>query len=178
MYKSDIEDRVAVRLGLNTAVAKDAVDGVLEAINEALANGEKVQILDFATFDVRKRPARTGRNQRRGESVSIAASTVPVLKPGKALRDAVDGDSGLAEESGHSVPVRYGMLKSCGCDAKTGAGGRFSRWSSESRERNGLGRSASGRCPPSGKKSRNIGVVGAASRDRVNQMASTQEDSE
>ena len=95
MYKLDIEDRGggggAVRLGLNTAVAKDAVDGVLEAINEALANGEKVRILGFGTFGVRKRPAHTGRNPRRGESVSIAASTVPVLKPGKTLRDAADG---------------------------------------------------------------------------------------
>ena len=73
------------------AVAKDAVDGVLEAINEALANGERVQILGFGTFGATKRPAGAGRNPRRGESVSIAASTVPVLKPGKTLKDAVNG---------------------------------------------------------------------------------------
>ena len=47
------------------------------------------------------------------------------------------------------------MLKSCGCYAKTGTGGSFLRWSSESRERNGLGRSALGRCVPAGKTGRN-----------------------
>ena len=64
-------------------------------------------------------------------------------------------DSGPAEESGQTAPVRSGRLKSCGCDAMTGAGGSFSGWSSESTERNGLGRSASGRCAPLGKKDRN-----------------------
>ena len=64
-------------------------------------------------------------------------------------------DSGPAEESGQSVPMRSGMLKSCGCDAKTGAGRSFSGWSRESRERNGLGRSASGRRAPLGKTGRN-----------------------
>ena len=47
------------------------------------------------------------------------------------------------------------MLKSCGCDAMTGAGGSILGWSSESRERNGLGRSASARWAPVGKSSRN-----------------------
>ena len=65
-------------------------------------------------------------------------------------------DFGPAEESGQSVPVRSGMLKSRGCDTMTGAGGSFLGWGSESRERNGLGRSASGRCAPIGKTSRNM----------------------
>ena len=65
-------------------------------------------------------------------------------------------DSGPAEVSGQSVPVRSGMLKSRGCDAKTGAGGSFLVWGSESRDRSGLGRSASGRCAPLGKTGRNI----------------------
>ena len=47
------------------------------------------------------------------------------------------------------------MLKSCGCDAMTGAGGSFLGWGSESKERNGLGRSAQGRCTPVGKPGRN-----------------------
>ena len=64
-------------------------------------------------------------------------------------------DSGPADESGQSVPVGSGMLKSCGCDAMTGAGGSFLGWGSESKERNGLGRSAQGRCAPVGKPGRN-----------------------
>ena len=77
---------------MNKAAAKDAVDGVFEAIGEALANGEEARILGFGTFGARNRPARTGRNPRTGESVSIAAVTVPVFKPGKTLKDAVGSD--------------------------------------------------------------------------------------
>ena len=65
-------------------------------------------------------------------------------------------DFGPADESGQSVPVRSGMLKSCGCDTMTGAGESFFGWGSESRERSGLGRSASGRCAPLGKTGRNV----------------------
>ena len=54
------------------------------------------------------------------------------------------------------------MLKSRGCDAMTGAGGSFLGWGSESRERNGLGRSASGRCAPIGKTSRNVKTAASA----------------
>ena len=64
---------------------------MFEVIGESLANGEEARILGFGTFGTRNRPARTGRNSRTGESVSIAPSTVPVVKPGKTLRDAVGG---------------------------------------------------------------------------------------
>ena len=78
---------------MNKALVKDAVDGVFEQIRKALASGDEVRIFGFGTFGARKRPARTGRNPRTGESMPIAASTVPVFKPGKTLRDAVDGGS-------------------------------------------------------------------------------------
>ena len=91
MNKVKIAERLAARTGMTKAAAKDAVDGVFEAIGEALANGEEARILGFGTFGTRNRPARTGRNPRTGENVSIAASTVPVFKPGKTLRDTVGG---------------------------------------------------------------------------------------
>ena len=91
MNKVKIEERLAARTGMNKAAAKDAVDGVFEVIGQALANGEEARILGFGTFGARNRPARTGRNPRTGESVSIAATTVPVFKPRKTLRDAVGG---------------------------------------------------------------------------------------
>ena len=90
MNKSEIADRMAGRIGLGKSAAKDAVDTVFEAIGEALANGEEVRIAGFGTFGARGRPARTGRNPRTGESLSIPASTAPVFKPGKGLRDAVN----------------------------------------------------------------------------------------
>ena len=91
MKKSDIAGRVAGRTGLSRSMAGDAVGAVFEAMGEALANGEEVRIAGFGTFGIRSRPARTGRNPRTGESLSIPASTAPVFEAGKGLRDAVNG---------------------------------------------------------------------------------------
>ena len=90
MDKADAGDRLAGRLGLSKAVAKDAVDGVFEAIGEALTNGEEVQIAGFGTFGARNRTARTGRNPQTGEVLSIPASKTPSFKAGRALRGAVN----------------------------------------------------------------------------------------
>ena len=92
MNKSDIGDRLADRLGLSKALAKDAVDGVFEANGEALANGEEVRLAGFGTFGARNRAARTGRNPQTGEGLSIPASKTPSFKAGKVLRDAVNDD--------------------------------------------------------------------------------------
>lgn len=89
MNKSELTDRLIDRLGVSAGAATDAVDCVFETIGEALANGEEVRILGFGIFGTRNRPARTGRNPRTGEPVQIAASTVPVFKAGKTLKDAV-----------------------------------------------------------------------------------------
>ena len=89
MNKSDLGRRLANRTGMTGAAAANAVDGVFDVIAEALANGEEVRIVGFGSFVARKRPARTGRNPGTGEVLSIAASTVPAFKPGKALKDAL-----------------------------------------------------------------------------------------
>ncbi|GAB6254065.1 HU family DNA-binding protein [Bacillus cereus] len=62
---------------------------VLDTITNALANGEKVQILSFCTFEVRERSARTGRNPQTGKKMQIAASKAPAFKAGKELKEAV-----------------------------------------------------------------------------------------
>ena len=90
MNKGELAERLAGRTGISKAAAKDAVDGVFETIGEALANGEEARILGFGTFGTRNRPARTARNPRTGENVTVAASTVPVFKAGKPLKDAVN----------------------------------------------------------------------------------------
>ena len=89
--KSKIVGRVADRMGLTRSVAEGAVDSVLEAIAEALAKEEAVRIAGFGTFTTKSRSARTGRNPRTGESVAIPASKVPAFRPGKELRDVVNG---------------------------------------------------------------------------------------
>ena len=90
MNKGEMADRLAAQTGLNKAAARDAVDGVFETIGEALANGEEVRIAGFGSFGTRSRAARTGRNPRTGETVSIPASKSPAFKAGKALKDAVN----------------------------------------------------------------------------------------
>ena len=94
MNKADVAERLTERTGMSKAVAKDAVDGVFAAIGEALAGGEEVRIAGFGTFGTRYRPARTGRNPRTGETVSIAASTSPTFKAGKTLKDTVNAAVG------------------------------------------------------------------------------------
>ncbi len=88
--KPEIAGRAAGRTGVGRSAAGDAVDAVFEAIAETRARGEDVRIAGFGTFGARNRPARTGRNQRTGESLNIAASTTPTIKAGKPLRDAVN----------------------------------------------------------------------------------------
>ena len=91
MKKSEMVGHVAGRMGLNKSAAEGAVDAVFEVIAEALAREEAVRIAGFGTFETKSRSARTGRNPRTGESVSIPASKAPSFKAAKALRDAVNG---------------------------------------------------------------------------------------
>ena len=93
MNKSKLAERLADRTGMSKVAAKDAVDGVFDVIAESLANGEEVRILGFGAFGTRERPARTARNPRTGEPIAVAASTMPVFKPGATLRKAVGGGS-------------------------------------------------------------------------------------
>ena len=89
MNKVEMADRLVARTGLGKSVAKEAVDGVFAVIGDALAQGEEVRVAGFGTFGTRSRPARTGRNPRTGQAVSISASTSPMFKAGKTLKDAV-----------------------------------------------------------------------------------------
>ena len=63
---------------------------MLEVIASSLKQGDSVALVGFGTFSVRERAARSGRNPRTGESISIAASKLPAFKPGKALKEAVN----------------------------------------------------------------------------------------
>lgn len=68
MNRSELERRVAERTGLASTTAKGAVDAVFEVIAEALASGEDARLTRFGVFGTRERPARTGRNPRRGRA--------------------------------------------------------------------------------------------------------------
>ncbi len=89
MNKAELIASVAERAELTKKDAEKAVAALLATVEDALANGEKVQLVGFGTFEIRERAARKGRNPQTGEEINIAAARVPVFKAGKALRDAV-----------------------------------------------------------------------------------------
>ena len=90
MKKSELVEAVAEETGLTKADATRAIDATFKAIMNALANGDKVPLVGFGTFDVSKRAARDGRNPRTGEAVTIAARNPVTFKAGSALKDAVN----------------------------------------------------------------------------------------
>ncbi|GEA14558.1 MAG: DNA-binding protein HU-beta [Moorella sp. (in: firmicutes)] len=89
MNKMDLVASVAEKTDLTKKEAEKVVSAVLASIEEALAQGDKVQLVGFGTFEIKERAARVGRNPRTGEEIEIAATRVPVFKPGKALKEAV-----------------------------------------------------------------------------------------
>ncbi|HHW92501.1 MAG TPA: HU family DNA-binding protein [Firmicutes bacterium] len=89
MNKGELVASVADKADLTKKDAEKAVGAVFEAIQEALAAGERVQLIGFGTFEVRDRKARKGRNPQTGEEIDIASARVPAFKAGKALKDAV-----------------------------------------------------------------------------------------
>ena len=90
MNKAELIDKVAVAAELNKASATRAVEAVLDSITGTLKSGDQVTLSGFGTFSVSARAARTGRNPRTGESISIPASKNPKFKAGKGLKDAVN----------------------------------------------------------------------------------------
>jgi DNA-binding protein HU-beta len=90
MNKNDLVAAVADNASLTKADAAKAVDGVFDAITDALKKNDDVRIVGFGTFSVAKRKATTGRNPRTGETIQIAASKQPKFKAGKGLKDSVN----------------------------------------------------------------------------------------
>ena len=91
MNKAELVAKVAEMTGFTKKDAEAAVNALVGSIEEALVNGDKVQLIGFGTFETRERKARQGRNPRKpGEVIAIDASKAPVFKAGKALKDAVN----------------------------------------------------------------------------------------
>lgn len=90
MNKAELIDTVANKAGLSKTDAANAVDAVFSSITGTLANGNSVTLVGFGTFAVTDRAARTGRNPRTGEAITIPASKSSKFKAGKALKDALN----------------------------------------------------------------------------------------
>ena len=89
MNKTELIAAAAEKAGVSKKEAEAVVTAAFDAIAASLKEGEKVQLVGFGSFEVKKRAARIGRNPKTKESIEIPASVVPVFKAGKALKDAV-----------------------------------------------------------------------------------------
>ena len=90
MNKSDLIAAIAAKTGETKKSAEASVNAFVEVITKALVKGDKVQLVGFGSFEVRKRAARKGRNPQTKEEIKIPASKAPVFKAGKALKDVVN----------------------------------------------------------------------------------------
>ena len=95
-YRAEVTENLrkavamAEKAGLSKKDAEKALVAFIDTVTAELQSGEKVQIVGFGGFEVRKRPARMARNPRTGEQIKIAASKAPVFKAGKALKESVN----------------------------------------------------------------------------------------
>ncbi len=90
MKKTELIAAVAEQSGLSKKDAEKALSATIDTIVKAVAEGDKIQLTGFGTFEQRQRNARTGVDPRTGKSIEIAASKVPAFKAGKAFKDAVN----------------------------------------------------------------------------------------
>ena len=90
MNKTELIAAVAETTGISKKDAEKAVSATVDTIIDAIAKGDKVQLVGFGTFEQRQRNARTGVDPRTGNKIEIAASKVPAFKAGKAFKDAVN----------------------------------------------------------------------------------------
>lgn len=89
MIKHELVVAIAEKTGMTQVNAEKALKGIVEATVAEVARKGKVQLIGFGTFVARERAARTGVDPS-GKAIKIPAATVPVFKPGKPFRDAVN----------------------------------------------------------------------------------------
>jgi DNA-binding protein HU-beta len=89
--RAELIDAIRDRLGMDKRAAEHAVDAVLDTIQRAVAQGEKVALSGFGVFEKVERAARTGRNPRTGETVKVKKTSVPKFRPGTQFKGVVSG---------------------------------------------------------------------------------------
>lgn len=89
MNKAELINAVAASAEVSKKDTEAVITAMVETITEALKQGDKVQLVGFGSFEVKKRAARIGRNPRTKEEIEIPATVLPVFKAGKLLKDTV-----------------------------------------------------------------------------------------
>ena len=90
MNKSELIAAIASKTGATKKDAEATLNAFIDVVTETLVKGDKVQLVGFGSFEVRKRAARKGRNPQTKEEIKIPASKAPVFKAGKALKELVN----------------------------------------------------------------------------------------
>jgi len=91
MNKTELVIAIAAKSGLSKKNSEVALNAMIASVEEALVAGEKVVLVGFGTFEVKKRAERKGRNPQTKEEIIIPASKAPVFKAGKGLKDKING---------------------------------------------------------------------------------------
>jgi len=90
MNKTELIAAIAAKTGETKKDAEATLNAFVNVVSETLAKGDKVQLVGFGSFEVRKRAARKGRNPQTKEEIKIPASKAPAFKAGKALKELVN----------------------------------------------------------------------------------------
>ena len=94
MNKGELVDVIAEKANVAKKEADAVLSAAIDTIVESVAKGEKVTLVGFGSFEKRDRQAREGRNPKTGESMTIAATTVPAFSAGKSFKEAVASSKG------------------------------------------------------------------------------------
>lgn len=89
MNKGELVDAIAIKANVTKKEADAVLGAAIETIVEAITSGEKVTLVGFGVFEKRDRQAREGRNPRTGETMTIAATSVPAFSAGKLFKEKV-----------------------------------------------------------------------------------------
>ena len=91
MNRKELAEALAKKTETSNACADRTIAAFIEVISGALKKGDKVALVGFGSFEVRKRAARVGRNPKTGAELKIKASKVPAFKAGATLKATVNG---------------------------------------------------------------------------------------
>jgi DNA-binding protein HU-beta len=90
MNKTELIEHVANKAGLTKAQTQSVLSALVSTITETVANGDKVTLVGFGSFEPKLRSAREGRNPQTGKTIQIPAARVPTFSAGKSFREAVN----------------------------------------------------------------------------------------
>ena len=133
MTKADLVEKVADVIGPRVTKTECGlmVEAFLDAVKDALAQGDRIELRGFGVFRVRHRKARKGRNPRTGEPVEVPSRNVPVFEPSRHLRSRVDRALGGSWEGialgGRARAIASPLMPRCGLAVVPPSRRRF-RW--------------------------------------------------